>query len=133
MEEGQLPSRTDQRSAAKDTDSPEHTVSVLISLPHLDNSVISNNSLLHQVTLAIELPNLALLARNLNFSSLSALRGILVLDGDLSSLNGGSIAGGSVKGGDTCSSCSAALGEGALGSELESDLTVEVEGFEVLW
>jgi hypothetical protein len=108
-------------------DAPEDTVSVLVRLPNLDEGVVTLDRLLHDVTLAIERPLLPRLTRDLNL--LSAL---LVLDGDVTGLHSGSVTGGSVEGGDTGSSSAAALGEGTLGGELEGDLAVEVEGFEVL-
>lgn len=112
---------------------PEHAVSVLIRLPHLDQSIIALDSLLHDEPLAIELPNLSRNSLNLDLTLLGTLLHILVLDRNFSSLHGSTVSTGSVESGDSRSSGAAAFGEGALRGELESDLTVEVEGFEVLY
>ena len=66
--------------------SPEDAVSILISLPHLNKSIITLNSLFHNIALSIELSLLSLLSWNLD--SLSALS---IPDWDLSSLNGSSV------------------------------------------
>lgn len=132
VERGQRPSERQEERPRKDDHIPEDTVSILIRLPHFNQSIISLDRLLHNEPLAIKLPHLPRNSLDLHLPLLSTLLYILVLDGNLTRLHGGAETTGSVEGGNTGSPCAAALGEGALGGEFEGDLAVEVEGFEVL-
>jgi len=99
----------------------EDKVTVLISLPGLDDGDLAADGLLHHVGLAVEHAHLLGLGLNLNLLGLAG-----ILDGETTLLNDGTSSGRSEESRDTSTTSTKLLCESALRGQLELQLTLEV-------